>query len=75
MHPEEYSHWGYAAFNRGQLISTGPNPVPFEILNQATEIRWIKLDPSTATLDPVNEPTLTPEPSPLPEESPIPPPE
>ena len=47
MYPEESMHWGYAAYKYGTLVETGQNPIPAAVLEVATEIRWVLVDPAT----------------------------
>lgn len=43
---EETIFWGYSAYRYGELIGTGSNPIPQEILEQATEIQWLNEEPA-----------------------------
>lgn len=47
MYPEENTNWGYAAYRYGSLLSTGPNPIPLAVIEEATEIRWLEVNPET----------------------------
>lgn len=40
-------HWGYAVYKYGSLVQTGQNPIPAAVLEVATEIRWVPVDPAT----------------------------
>lgn len=42
---EQDLYWGYTAYRLGEVISSGKNPIPEEILSQATEIRWLEHNP------------------------------
>ena len=42
---EESVFWGYRAYRHGELISEGQNPIPAQVLADATEIQWIETEP------------------------------
>lgn len=69
MFPEEETSWGWQAYRYGELLSEGPVPVPQEMVDQATEIRWIANEPVPEP--PYEAPLPAPAGEPLPGETPF----
>lgn len=42
---EESIFWGHEVYRHGELLRSGKNPIPENIVAQATEIRWIESEP------------------------------
>jgi hypothetical protein len=47
VYAEESMFWGYDAYKNGQSLGSGQNPIPEAIRAEATEIRWLSVDPLT----------------------------